>query len=102
FVDANQSRKQLGSGVITPFAGFSRELSPREAFFAKKRKVAIGESLGEICGELICTIPPGVPVLNPGEVITREALDYLQDARNKGAVIMGAADPRLSSLVVCS
>ncbi|RRT57681.1 hypothetical protein B296_00024475 [Ensete ventricosum] len=102
FLDANQSRKQIGSGVITPFAGFSRELSPREAFFAKKRKVAIGESLGEICGELICTIPPGVPVLNPGEVITREALDYLQDARNKGAVIMGAADPRLSSLVVCS
>ncbi|RWW85454.1 hypothetical protein BHE74_00005858 [Ensete ventricosum] len=102
FVDANQSRKQIGSGVITPFAGFSRELSPREAFFAKKRKVAIGESLGEICGELICTIPPGVPVLNPGEVITREALDYLQDARSKGAVIMGAADPRLYSLVVCS
>ncbi|KAJ8479183.1 hypothetical protein OPV22_022910 [Ensete ventricosum] len=99
FVDANQSRKQIGSGVITPFAGFSRELSPREAFFAKKRKVAIGESLGEICGELICTIPPGVPVLNPGEVITREALDYLQDARSKGAVIMGAADPRLYSLI---
>uniref|UniRef100_A0A804KX49 Arginine decarboxylase n=2 Tax=Musa acuminata TaxID=4641 RepID=A0A804KX49_MUSAM len=47
-------------------------------------------------------MPPGIPVLNPGEVITREALDYLLDARNKGVVIMGAADPRLSSMVVCS
>ncbi|XP_065027738.1 uncharacterized protein LOC135651537 isoform X2 [Musa acuminata AAA Group] len=102
FLDENRSQNQVGSGVITPFAGFSRELSPREAFFAKKRKVDIGESLGEICGELICTFPPGVPVLNPGEVVTREALDYLQDARNKGAVILGAADPRLSSMLVCS
>nr|XP_018674564.1 PREDICTED: uncharacterized protein LOC103969780 isoform X1 [Musa acuminata subsp. malaccensis] len=102
FLDENRSQNQVGSGAITPFAGFRRELSPREAFFAKKRKVNIGESLGEICGELICTMPPGIPVLNPGEVITREALDYLQDARNKGAVIMGAADPRLSSMLVCS
>ncbi|URE47407.1 Orn/Lys/Arg decarboxylase, C-terminal domain [Musa troglodytarum] len=101
FLDEDQSQNQVGSGEITPFAGFRRELSPRDAFFAKKRNVDIGESLGEICGELICTFPPGVPVLNPGEVITREALEYLQDARNKGAVIMGAADPRLSSMVVC-
>ncbi|CAL9100087.1 unnamed protein product, partial [Musa textilis] len=82
FLDENQSQNQVGSGVITPFAGFIQELSPREAFFAKKRNVDIGESLGEICGEVICTFPPVVPVLNPGEVITREALDYLQDARN--------------------
>ncbi|THU53327.1 hypothetical protein C4D60_Mb10t13240 [Musa balbisiana] len=102
FLDEHQSQNQVGSGAITPFAGFRRELSPREAFFAKKRKVDIGESLGKICGELICTFPPGVPVVNLGEVITREALDYLLDARKKGAEIMGAADPRLSSMVVCS
>ncbi|CAN4088121.1 unnamed protein product [Withania somnifera] len=61
--------------------------SPREAFFATKRKVSIRDSLGEICGELVCPYPPGIPMLIPD--------------RSKGAVITGAADCSLSSIVVC-
>ncbi|MCD9643275.1 hypothetical protein HAX54_030595 [Datura stramonium] len=76
-------------------------MSPREAFFATKRKVSIRDSLGEICGELLCPYPPGIPVLIPGETITEEALNYLLEIRSKGAVITGAADCSLSSLVVC-
>lgn len=76
-------------------------MSPREAFFATKRKVSIRDSLGEICGELVCPYPPGIPVLIPGEIITAEALNYLLEIRSKGAVITGAADFSLSSFVVC-
>ncbi|KAJ6827715.1 uncharacterized protein M6B38_366575 [Iris pallida] len=76
--------------------------SPREAFFAKKRKVSIGESLGKVCGELVSSYPPGIPVLIPGEVITKEALSYLLNARRMGAAISGAADHQLSSILVCN
>ncbi|KAI3447304.1 hypothetical protein Pfo_003969 [Paulownia fortunei] len=76
-------------------------LSPRDAFFAHKRKVSIEDSLGKICGELICPYPPGIPVLIPGEVITERALKYLLHVKSKGATISGAADHLLSSLVVC-
>lgn len=76
-------------------------MSPREAFFATKRKVSIRDGLGEICGELICPYPPGIAVLIPGEIITEEALSYLLEIRSKGAVITGAADCSLSSFVVC-
>ncbi|KAG8373924.1 hypothetical protein BUALT_Bualt11G0075800 [Buddleja alternifolia] len=76
-------------------------LSPREAFFARKRKVNIKESVGEVCGELICPYPPGIPVLFPGEVITEKALEYLLHVKSKGATVSGAADRMLSSLVVC-
>ncbi|KAK4713288.1 hypothetical protein R3W88_019195 [Solanum pinnatisectum] len=76
-------------------------MSPREAFFATKRKVSIRDSLGEICGELVCPYPPGIPVLIPGEIITEEALNYLLEIRSKGAIITGAADFSLSSFVVC-
>ncbi|KAH0652495.1 hypothetical protein KY289_030173 [Solanum tuberosum] len=76
-------------------------MSPREAFFATKREVSIRDSLGEICGELVCPYPPGIPVLIPGEIITAEALNYLLEIRSKGAVITGAADFSLSSFVVC-
>ena len=76
-------------------------LSPREAFFARKRKVEAGRSVGEVCGELVCTYPPGIPLLVPGEVITEEAMEFLREAKEMGAAISGAADRSLSSIVVC-
>ncbi|XVF47577.1 hypothetical protein PTKIN_Ptkin03bG0120700 [Pterospermum kingtungense] len=84
-----------------PFTDISICLNPRESFFARKKKVDIGESLGRICGELICPYPPGIPVMIPGEIITKSALDYLLLVKNKGAVISGVSDPLLSSIVVC-
>ncbi|KAG5559742.1 hypothetical protein RHGRI_009300 [Rhododendron griersonianum] len=81
----------------------SIRLSPREAFFARKRKVSIQESIGKVCGELICPYPPGIPLIIPGELITEAALNYLLQLRRcKGAVISVAADPLLSSIVICS
>ncbi|XP_077227622.1 uncharacterized protein LOC143860713 [Tasmannia lanceolata] len=95
-------RKRVEGKVSAPFDGIRMNLSPREAFFARKRRVSIGESLGEVCGELICPYPPGIPVLIPGEIITESALSYLMDVRNMGAVISGAADSQLSSVTVCT
>ncbi|GJY22448.1 Orn/Lys/Arg decarboxylase [Tanacetum coccineum] len=77
-------------------------LSPREAFFASKKKVSFKESIGKICGELVCPYPPGIPLFIPGEVITKEALSYLVGVKNKGGFVMGVADPSLSSILVCS
>ncbi|XP_017216113.1 uncharacterized protein LOC108193803 isoform X2 [Daucus carota subsp. sativus] len=91
-----------GSQQLTcSFKDIKIRLSPREAFFARKRTVSFTKSIGEICGELICPYPPGIPVMIPGEIITENALDYLLQVRNKGGVISGAADPLLASIVIC-
>ncbi|XP_059453819.1 uncharacterized protein LOC132184271 [Corylus avellana] len=87
---------------FTPFADIKMSMIPRDAFFTSKKKVSIAECLGEVCGELICPYPPGIPVLVPGEIITEKTLDYLLDVRNEGAVITGASDPLLTSIVVCN
>ncbi|XP_027173245.1 uncharacterized protein LOC113772947 isoform X2 [Coffea eugenioides] len=87
---------------VMPFDDFSMRLSPREAFFAQKTKVGIKDSIGQICGELICPYPPGIPVLIPGEVISEGALAYMLQVRDKGVVINGASDHLLSSLLVCN
>jgi arginine/lysine/ornithine decarboxylase len=63
--------------------------------------VRVRESLGKVCGELICPYPPGIPVMIPGEIITERALNYLLDVRRKGAVVTGASDSHLSSIVIC-
>ncbi|KAJ0599626.1 putative arginine decarboxylase [Helianthus annuus] len=79
----------------------SMRLSPRDAFFASKKKVRFEESIGEVCGELICPFPPGIPLLVPGEVITEEVLSYLLKLKNKGGFVIGVADSTLSSIVAC-
>ncbi|KAJ9560981.1 hypothetical protein OSB04_006141 [Centaurea solstitialis] len=92
------------NGILQPFIESSggMRLSPRDAFFASKKKVSFEESIGRICGELICPYPPGIPLLIPGEVITEEAASYLVEVKKKGGFVTGAYDSSLFSIVVCS
>ncbi|AFZ34486.1 arginine decarboxylase [Stanieria cyanosphaera PCC 7437] len=75
-------------------------LSPREAFFATSETIAIKKSSGRICAELICPYPPGIPILMPGEIITSEAIDYLQTVLTLGGKISGCSDPNLTTIQV--
>lgn len=75
-------------------------LSPRQAFFAPKESIPITESRNRICGELICPYPPGIPVLMPGEIITLEAINYLQQVLNSGGIITGCSDQTLRTILV--
>lgn len=67
-------------------------MTPREAFFAVSRTVSLAAAVGEICADIICPYPPGIPVLLPGEVITEEAIAHLQNLRDSGATITGGSD----------
>ena len=42
----------------------------------------ISECLGKISLEYIFAYPPGSPIVVPGEVITKEVIDYLKDKKN--------------------
>ncbi|CAN6302793.1 unnamed protein product [Urochloa humidicola] len=98
----NSSRPLKEHIVCGPLDKISVHLTPRDAFFTKKRRVRIEDSLGEICGELICPYPPGIPVLIPGEVVTHDSLSYLMNVRYQGITISGAADAELNSILVCN
>uniref|UniRef100_A0ACD5XER2 Uncharacterized protein n=1 Tax=Avena sativa TaxID=4498 RepID=A0ACD5XER2_AVESA len=102
YFSALESRLSEHDYVCNPFDKISMKLTPREAFFTKKRRVCIEDSLGEICGELICPYPPGIPVLIPGEVVTQDSLSYLINVRDQGMTISGAADGELNSIMVCN
>ncbi|MFM7363401.1 MAG: aminotransferase class I/II-fold pyridoxal phosphate-dependent enzyme [Cuspidothrix sp.] len=75
-------------------------ISPREAFFADSEILAFEKTQNRICAEIICPYPPGIPVLMPGEVITKSALEYLQEIQNMGGFITGCADSNLRTLKV--
>ncbi len=75
-------------------------ISPREAYFAPAETVPIAQASDRISGELICPYPPGIPLLMPGEVITKEAVDYLQQIMNAGGTITGCNDPTLKTIQI--
>jgi lysine decarboxylase len=77
-------------------------LAPREAFFAQNETVQADAAVGRISAELVAPYPPGVPVLAPGELITREAIAALREIAADGGRIAYAADPSLATFqVVC-
>lgn len=86
---------------LKPFNDIDMQLTPREAFFAKKSRVDIKDTIGKICGELICPYPPGIPVMIPGELVSEGALNVLLRAKAFGATLSGASDPGLSTMVIC-
>ncbi|HHY25900.1 MAG TPA: amino acid decarboxylase [Desulfitobacterium dehalogenans] len=57
-------------------------LTPRQAYFARKRKIPLKESVGKILGESISPYPPGIPLIVMGEEMTPEILELL--TRHKG------------------
>ena len=77
-------------------------MSPRDAYFAPREPVPIEHALGRIGAELIAPYPPGIPVLAPGERITRSVVDALAAAREAGVRIAYAADPTLATLLAVS
>lgn len=74
--------------------------SPQEAFYAKKRSLPIGESEGLVCSEFVMCYPPGIPLLAPGERITKEILDHIQYAKIKGCALTGPEDPDILNINV--
>jgi arginine decarboxylase len=74
--------------------------SPREAFFAVSETLPLGQTSDRICAEIICPYPPGIPVLMPGEIITKPVLDYLQQIQAVGGFISGCGDISLRTLKV--
>jgi arginine/lysine/ornithine decarboxylase len=67
-------------------------LTPREAVLGRARRVPLSESIGEVCAELLSPYPPGVPLVAPGELITKEAVNYLTSVLRAGGRINGQAD----------
>jgi lysine decarboxylase len=75
-------------------------MTPRDAFLAAQDVVAFDQAEGRIAAEPLATYPPGVPNVLPGEVLTRETLDYIRESVEGGGFVRGATDRGLGTLRV--
>ena len=89
--------KTIGAVPVT-----SSAMKLRDVFYAPKRAVSLEAAVGCVCGEQVSFYPPGIPVLLPGEVITREIVDYCKAMKALGLPVSGPADSELKSIRVVS
>ena len=75
-------------------------VSPQDAFYAEHESLPLLETEGRVCSEFVMCYPPGIPILAPGERITREILDYIVYAKEKGCSMTGPEDPDILRLNV--
>lgn len=77
-----------------------KALSPREAFYKPKKSVKIYESIGKICGEYIIPYPPGICLVSPGEIITKDTIDYILLCNKNGMNVSGVKDSNLEFIQI--
>ena len=75
-------------------------ISPQAAFYGEKESLPLMQSVDRVCSEFVMCYPPGIPILAPGEKITKEILDYIQYAKDKGCFMTGPEDMEINNLNV--
>ena len=75
-------------------------MTPRDAFYAATESIPLAESEGYICAEFIMVYPPGIPIFIPGEIITKENIEYIQMNIKAGLPVQGPEDDTLKNIRV--
>lgn len=77
-------------------------MTPREAYLRPTETVSAAEAVGRVAADMLAAYPPGIPNVVPGEVITQEAVDYLQYVAGlAGGHVRGALQPDMQMFRVC-
>lgn len=96
-----KKNKEKNSNLFLPMPGIPElVLTPREAFFAQKKRVPFTSSLGKVSGEFIVPFPPDVPIILPGEKINQEILDYVKYVKKNDSMIVGPQDATLETIEI--
>ena len=75
-------------------------LTPYEAYNLRKDSVLLEESIGNIAGEYVYLYPPGIPLVVPGEEITKEIIEKIKEYKQAGLHIKGMKDHNNETILV--
>jgi lysine decarboxylase len=75
-------------------------LAPRQAFLGPQEVVPVAAAVGRIATESLAAYPPGIPNVLPGERLSAETLEYVQQTLEQGGHLRGASDRKLRTIRV--
>lgn len=92
--DLDKAEGQEGSYGVPGNAQteYIQAISMREAYYSSKERIRLEDAAGRISCELAAPYPPGIPVLLPGEIITREIIEFICCQIENGIPINGLQD----------
>lgn len=56
----------------------AQSMSPAKAYFKMKYKLPISDAVGKTCAVSVAPCPPGIPLIMPGETISKQAASELE------------------------
>ena len=96
----SEADRSTRSGIRTPAPGESR-LTTREAFFSPVEVVPARQAVGRVSADTLAAYPPGIPNVLPGEVITRELVDFFHaTTAQPGGFVRGSLDAAVTAFRV--
>ena len=76
---ARRRSEEVGLPSCVPFPPAEQVMRVRDAWFAKTGRVHPADAEGMVCARPITPYPPGVPLLWPGEKITRAHIELIRE-----------------------
>lgn len=86
--------------IDKPWFKVNAVFTPRDSFYMNKKKIPFQDAIGQVSAEFVMFYPPGIPILAPGELITKEAYDYISLLIEENATITGIEDPTVQTINV--
>ena len=74
-------------------------MAPRDAALAEHAVIDLKQATGRTCAEMVMFYPPGIPLLMPGEVVSKETLEVCRQLLAAGANPY-ASDPTFDTIRV--
>ena len=75
-------------------------ITPRQAYFGKKKRVNWEDCKGLVVAEYIAPYPPGIPLIYQGERMSDDVWEYLEEVRQRKGHIHGPSDVNLDTILV--
>jgi len=100
-IEIDKELKENSKTLVQPkLLNLKQEKTLRQAYYAKKEYVDFYDAQGRISAEFVIPYPPGIPVISPGEIITKQALINIENIHKCGVEITGVKYSNLEKLNV--
>ena len=100
-IDKKEPGKEKNWVMQLPSLSTEMVMTPRDVFLQRRAKrVPLSQAVGHISAQTLTPYPPGIPVLIPGERITKEIVDFLKDLADKDIRISGQETDTLRTIRV--
>jgi arginine/lysine/ornithine decarboxylase len=75
-------------------------VTPRNAFYSHRKLKKLEDCEGDISAEFIMAYPPGIPIITPGERISKDIIEYIIFLKEQKSMLTGSEDPYVNNINV--